>query len=131
MSLLLKGLWMRWGPHLIVLAAVVGFVLWLDHSAYQRAVKDRDLRDAKLERKIDEAVGGIEDDLADKLAARVVDQIETEQRIETVDRTVIQPIIERELRNAPGLSDPRNGYGVELRDAINTAIQQSANPAAP
>lgn len=131
MSGFFAGLWMRWGPHLIVLAAVVGFLLWLDHSAYQRAVEDREAADAKMLIAIGEAIDGIEDDLADKLAARVVDQIETEQRIETVDRTVIQPIIERELRNAPGLSDPRNGYGVELRDAINTAIQQSANPAAP
>lgn len=131
MSGFFAGLWMRWGPHLIVLAAVVGFLLWLDHSAYQRAVEDREAADRKMLIAIGEAIDGIEDDLADKLAARVVDQIETEQRIETVDRTVIQPIIERELRNAPGLSDPRNGYGVGLRDAINTAIEQSANPAAP
>lgn len=127
----MSALWMRWGPHLVVLALVAGFLLWLDHSAYQRAMDDRDVRDAKMAAKITEAVGGLEDDLADKLADRVIDQLETVDRIETVDRTVIQPIIERELRNAPDLSDPDNGYGLGLRDAVNQAIQQSADPAAP
>ncbi|MBB3035364.1 hypothetical protein [Alteriqipengyuania lutimaris] len=124
------AIWLRWGPHLIVLGLVLGVIWFIDHRGYQRAQKDAELERAKTAVAIEEAVAGLEEDLIDAINAQGVQVVETENRIERVERTQVQPVIQKELRNAPHLSDPAAGYGVGLRDAVNAAIEQSARPAA-
>lgn len=126
----MSGLWLRWGPHLIVAGLVLGAIWFIDHRGYQRAQKDAELERAKTAIAIEEAVAGLEEDLVNAINGQGVQVVEAESRIERVERTQVQPVIQKELRDAPHLSDPAAGYGVGLRDAINTAIEQSAGPAA-
>ena len=116
---------------MVVLGLILGAVWFIDHRGYQRAERDAEAERAEIAALIEEAVSGIEDRVVDKINERAVEVVETERRIETIDRTTIQPVIERELRDAPHLSDPARGYGLGLRDAVNAAIEQSTSPAAP
>lgn len=115
-------------PHVIVAAIIIGAIVWIDHRGYERAQKD-----AKFERTvtallIERRAAKIEGKLIDALAARDAALVDRLGAIDHENRTVIQPIIREELRNAPHLSDPDAGYGERLRDAINAAISQSACP---
>lgn len=116
----------RFLPHLIVVALIVGAIWWIDHRGYQRAQKDAEFERAVTALLIERRAAKIEGNLVNAIAARDGVLVDRLGSIEREDRTVIQPIIREELRNAPHLSDPAAGYGERLRDAINAAIRQSA-----
>lgn len=118
----------RFLPHLIVAALIIGTIWWIDHRGYERAQKDAEFERAVTAALIERRVAKIEGNLVVALAARDGALVDRLGSIERVDRTVIQPVIREELRNAPHLSDPAAGYGERLRDAINAAIRQSACP---
>lgn len=118
----------RFLPHLIVVALIVGAIWWIDHRGAERAEKAAEFERMVTALLIERRAAKIEQNLAAKLAARDNALVDRLGAIDHENRTVIQPIIREELRNAPHLSDPDAGYGERLRDAINAAIRQSAHP---
>src|SRR5690606_34270669 len=91
-------------------------------------------KDAKFERMatamlIDRYVSGLEERLRDTIASIDRNLAAKIDDMELVQRTIIQPTIEKEIRNDPRFSDNSLGLADGMRDAINRARSQSACPA--
>ncbi|MEW4468990.1 hypothetical protein AB1K62_14280 [Parasphingorhabdus sp. JC815] len=124
----MPALLLRFLPYISAVGLVLGAIWYMDHKGYQRAQKD-----AKFERMvtaimIERYVSGLETDLREtisdldrSLAAEIDD-------IEMVQRTIIQPTIEKEIRNDPRFSDNSLGITDIMRGAINRARSESACP---
>lgn len=115
-------------PYIAGVGLILAAIWYLDHRGYQRAQKDAEFERmataimigkyvGKLEAEIRETISGIDRNLA----ARI-------DNIDLVQRTIIQPTIEREIRNDPRFSDNSLGITDVMRRAINRAIEQSACP---
>lgn len=116
---------LRFLPHILIVAVVLGGVAWIDHRGYQRAKADADQRALvaaaiaerkarRLEAALADIVGTLDAQLAERIAA-----------IDVTERTIIQPTIEREIARETRLSDPALGLTDGLRKAINAAIAQT------
>ena len=119
----------RFLPYILAVAAVLGGIAWIDHRGYERAQAD-----AKFERTvtallIERAARRQEQRLASRLAAIDTALAQRLGSIETTRRTIVQPVISRELVRDPSLSDPDRAMSDGLRDAINAAIRETAGPA--
>lgn len=113
-------------PHLLVAAAVLGFIAYVDHRGYDRARKDARADQLALKVIIDgilresetRMVGVIkfqDRDLADKIAALKIYQ-----------RTIIQPAIEREIANDARFASPDARMSDGLWRQLNAALAGSA-----
>lgn len=109
----------RFWPHLAVALAVIGVLFWVDDRGYQRAKADQ----AALEQRISERVSDAVAEIDRRNAARFAE-------IDSADRTVIQPIITREIASDPRFSDPAAGITDGMRDALNRARALSSAPGA-
>lgn len=66
-----------------------------------------------------------------KLAELDTRTAERLSQIDVEERTIVQPVITREIRNDPRLSNPAAGISNGVRDALNSARGASNNPPAP
>jgi hypothetical protein len=111
----------KYGLQLAILAAIVGGLWYVDHRGFERA-KAEDLARANERALITQAVvSKVDGDLAGKLNA-IGGQLGI--KIDTLDRegkTVVQPIITRELAADPRLAAPGSCLTPGLLDAINAA----------
>lgn len=116
-------------PVLFTLAAIAGAALWIDHAGQTRAKAQAEHERLVTAILIEQRARQLERDLGAQFST--LDHTLTTQlaRIDTVNNATIRPIIEREIRDDPRLSDPAAGIDDRLRRAINTAIRQSACPA--
>lgn len=106
-------------PSWIYIALAIGAAaLWIDHRGYQRAVDDNKQR--QLERIIDNGKVALEIDRALKTGLADLDRQTADKfnTIKEVERTIVQPIIERELTRDPALA-ARECLTPELLRAVN------------
>jgi len=106
---------LRFLPHIAVALAVIGALLFVDHRGYARAQDDQKKLEQRITAKISDAVDAIDK----KTATRIAD-------IDTTQRTIVQPVLTREIIANPRLSDPALGITPAMRDAINAARAESA-----
>ena len=127
----LKPWWLRLLPYLGVVIAVASVAAWIDHRGFERAetrakldnanaaIRARDLQ-RTVTAAITIAVGKIDINTADQIA-----------QIKTVNRTIIQPEIQKEIIRDARLRDPDAGIGDVLFSAINRARRLSRRSPAP
>lgn len=117
-------------PYAAVVLLVLAGVAWIDHRGYERATRDAEMRQqadaillgrqlAKLQGSLVESVGQVGRDVTIKLDG-----------IETVNRTIIQPTIMKEIASDPRYSDPDAGISAGMLDALNAARRLSDPTAA-
>ena len=122
MNVILSRIW----PHLLVVAAVLGALWYVDHRGYQRARDDIEKDQLKIRAMFDgllrdseERMAGVirfqDRDLADKIAA-----------VKLYHRTIIQPAIEKEIANDPALARPDARMSDGLWGQLNAALAGSA-----
>jgi len=105
---------LRFLPHIAIALAIIGAIFFIDHRGYQRAQADQAKLEARIAAKITDAVDAIDK----KTAVRIAD-------IDTTQRTIVQPVLTREILANPRLSDPDAGITPAMRDAINAARAES------
>jgi hypothetical protein len=109
-------------PH-VAIAAALGVGLWyLDHRGYQRAKADAETRLKANAIAVAKLLRKSEARMAANMAATDADTAARVDRIETVNRTIIQPTLTKEFTREIRFSDPAAGINDGLRAAINTAI---------
>jgi hypothetical protein len=109
------------GKPLLIAAAIGIAILIIDRRGYQRAEEQERLH--KLERQeltraIVQAIDGELDQRLAAIAARTSGKIQT---IDTEGKTVVQPIITREILRDRTLTDPNRCLSPGLLEAINAA----------
>lgn len=111
------------------LLALLGAIWFLDHRGYRRAQEEQRAADAReavrlseLRRALEQALHADLQGVADRLAARLRGVGEA--------RTIVQPIIEREIARAPNLSSPHCSMPDSVRDALNAAARSGDDPGA-
>jgi hypothetical protein len=111
----------RWWPQLALAALIVGGGWYLDHRGYRRAEAAHALADARAAAQTAALRRAMEQALADRLAAIDRNLADRIAGIEATQRTVVQPVIEREIRNDPRYTDPRCAVSDSVRDALDSA----------
>jgi hypothetical protein len=114
--------WLRknWLP-IVILVAIVAGLWFVDHRGFERAKAEDKARQLERQEITRAVVSAIDGELDRKLAT-IADQ--THAKIQTIDtegKTVVQPIIEREILRDRGLSDPNRCLSPGLLAAINAA----------
>lgn len=126
-----KALLSRIWPHLLAVAALLFAIWYLDHQGYERARKDAaaDAAKARAEwqadlRDSEHRMAGVINFNGHQLAGQI-------DKVRSYHSTVIQPTIEREIRNDPLLArgDARLSDG--LWRALNAARSGSTCSAQP
>ncbi len=120
---------LRFLPHAGIAVAIVGAVWWLDHKGYQRAMADRDRRDAAMLDQLRSDLRQSEQRLAlsiDGIAGTFDAQREALSRA----GAALQPVILKEAAHDPRLADPALGLTPGLLDAVNRARAAGACAAA-
>lgn len=121
----MKGFLGTFGKPLLFLIAIALAVVVIDQRGFHRAEAEAKAREneralivaaivGRIDQQLDERLGKIAGDLRGKL-----DTIDKE-------RTVVQPIIERELALNPRLRDPDSCLSPGLLEAVNRARGHSA-----
>jgi hypothetical protein len=105
----------RFIPHIAAALAIVGAVWWINDAGYERAQADQAALEKRLTARIDATVADIDRVTADRLGG-----------IDAADRTIIQPLLTREIAGAPRYSDPDCALTPGVFDALNRAIALSA-----
>lgn len=103
-------------PYGVAALALVGAVLYIDHQGYVRAQTEQAVLERKISDKIGEAVVAIDAQTQARLSG-----------IRSTDRTVLQPIITKELASAPRYSDPACALTPGVFDALQRARALSAS----
>lgn len=117
-------------PYVAVVGFVLGGIWYIDHKGYQRAQKDAEFERMVTAILIDKYVSDLETNLRDTISGIDRNLADRIANIDLINRTIIQPTIEKEIRNDPRFSDPNLGITSVMRDALNRAIKQSTCPAA-
>lgn len=116
----------------------LGLAVWyIDHRGYQRAQEEAErdrleesLTRAEAEQLLDKQIKQWEEKLDERLAesdARLAKRI---GQIDTVNQTIIQPTLEREIRNEPRFTDPASGLTDGMFRVLNQARALSGSPCA-
>ena len=116
-------------PYIAGVGLILGAIWYLDHKGYQRAQKDAEFERMVTAIMIDRFVGDLEKDLRETISGIDRNLAAKIDNIDLVQRTIIQPTIEKEIRNDPRFSDNSLGITDIMRDAINRARSESACPA--
>jgi hypothetical protein len=126
----LMPMWLlRFMPHIGIAIAILGVVWWLDHAGYQRAMADRDARDAKILDQVRSDLRQSEQRLAIAIDG-IAGTYDAQRAALARAGATLQPIILKEAANDPRLSDPAAGLTPGLLDAINRARSTSTCSAA-
>ena len=112
-------------PHLMVAAAIIGFVLWIDARGYDRARRDNEALAAKVAADTAKRLRSSELRLAGIVAKGDTTLAGQIAAIDIDARTIIQPAITKELSSDPRYSDPDAGISVGLLDTLNRARARS------
>jgi hypothetical protein len=111
----------RFGLPLLIAIALGVAVVWIDQRGYERA-KDqehaRDLERAAITADVVRAIDGKLDQRLANVSAALAGQLQT---IDTEGKTIVQPILTRELLRDPGLADPDRCLSPGLLNAVNAA----------
>jgi len=121
----------RYWPQLGILAALVLGLWYVDHRGYQRAKGHYEAAEAKAQARAEALARRLEQVMTAKLAELDTRTAERLSQIDVEERTIVQPVITREIRNDPRLSNPAAGISNGVRDALNSARGASNNPPAP
>lgn len=115
-------------PYGAAAIALVGAVLYIDHRGYERAQDQQKLIDAneaeqklELQKMLSDQVNKSVEQMqarADLMDSSLLNRI---QSLDAKSQTVIQPILTKEISNAPRLSDPDAGITDRMREALNAA----------
>lgn len=122
----IKGFFGQYWLQLVILAALIGAVLFIDHRGYARAQAEDKARELERAELTAAAVGAIDKELDQRLAKISAD---LGGRIDTIDKegkTIVQPIITSELVRDPRLARPDSCLSPGLLAAVNAA---RGNPA--
>jgi hypothetical protein len=118
----MPALLLRFLPHGLIVLAVLAGVAWIDHRGYQRAKADAETRLKANAIAVAKLLRKSEARMAANMAATDADTAARVDRIETVNRTFIQPTLTKEFTREIRFSDPAAGINDILRATINTAI---------
>lgn len=118
-------------PYGLAALALLGAVLWIDHQGYSRAKHDAERQNLVTALIVKKLVDKSEQRMIEAVSRADTSAGDTIRQIETVNRTIIQPTITREIQNAPRLSDPALGITDVLRLAINQVLALGPDPTDP
>lgn len=106
------------------IGAVLAAAWYLDHRGYQRAKQHEAIEKAEADRIIRETEKALLQQITD------IDQLTANRlgEIDTQHRTIIQPIIQREVASDPRYTDPRCAIPDSLRDSLNSARRGTSGP---
>jgi hypothetical protein len=115
----------KFGLPLLILAAIAIAVVAIDQRGFNRAKEQDHARELERAAIIAAVVGQIDEQLDRRLAATAAT---LRGKLDTIDkeRTIVQPIIARELARDPRLSDPNSCLSPGLLEAVNRARGHSA-----
>lgn len=109
-----------WEIILVVILLLAG-VWYLDHRGYERAKDEDAARQLEQVQLTGAVVRQIDGDLGGKLEAIASSTSDKIQTIDTEGKTVVQPIITRELIRDPALSAANSCLTPSLLEAVNAA----------
>lgn len=128
----------RFLPYGAAVLALVAAVWYIDHRGYQRAQhqaeereKDRKLQLAATAILINKALDNTENrmqGIVNQSDRSLTDKI---NGIDTVNKTIIQPTLIKEIANDPRFTNPDLGITDGMLDSINSARKQSHRPHTP
>lgn len=122
---MMPAILLRFLPHLIVIAAVLSGLAWVYHSG-GKAMEQRLALEREVQARITiKAVRDSEQRIAARLGDIDSGLGDVNRQIDTAQRTIIQPTIEREIIRETRLSDPAAGLTPGLLDAVNAARRLS------
>ena len=126
--------WLTWklfwkiAPYIGAILLVGGAVWYIDHRGFERAEaeaiardNERKLMEAELERVLELKVGELETAMQTAINesdARVVNSID---RLNVVNRTIIQPTLVKEIQSETRFSDPAAGITDGMLRELNRA----------
>lgn len=119
--------WLQLG----ILAALAFGYWYIDNRATKREKARYEAAEVKAQARADALARQIEQTMITKLAELDTRTAERLREIDVQERTVVQPIITREIRNDPRLSDPAHGISDGVLGALNQARGASSDPAPP
>lgn len=121
---------LRFLPHIGIALALLGAIWWLDNQGYQRAMDDRDRRDAEMLNQIRSDQRQSEQRMAMTLHGLAETFVAHDDALERTNRT-LQPIIIKEAARDPRLTDPAAGLTPGMLEAINSARATGACARSP
>jgi len=116
-----SSLLLRLLPYGAALAALVALYMAIDHAGYQRAQAADAAARSIAEGAAARITAQIEHDLGARLDGIYTNLSGEIGGIDAVNRTIIQPVIQKEIASDPRYSDPDTGISVGMFAAINTA----------
>lgn len=124
MSFLLRIFGSIW-PQLLIAAAILGGVAWIDHNGYQRAEKAAIARENAAELAAQNRQAAIQKQIADGLSQ--IDAANAE-RISQINatRSTVNTVIQKEIASSPRFTAPAEGITPAMLDALNKAREESA-----
>lgn len=114
---------------LALAATLAGVIAWVDHRTARRTEAQLRATQLMIENRMRADLRRSEARLAGTIAALAADYEQSRTVIERT-RTIVQPIVTREIVREPRLSDPAAGLTPGLFDAINRARATGACAAA-
>jgi hypothetical protein len=121
----MKGFLSKFGVPLVILIAILLAIVVIDHRGFERAEKEAHDRELERAAIVAAVVGQIDQQLDRRLAATAATLRGT---LDTIDKekTIVQPIITREIARDPRLADPNSCLSPGLLAAVNRARGHSA-----
>lgn len=126
--------WLTWKlfwkvfPYIAAAAALIGAVWYIDHKGYQRAKHEEELADAKrkadmaeFERLLAIKVKGIEDSMQTAINTSDANVLSRMSSIDTVNKTIIQPTLTKEIHSETRFTDPSAGITDGMLRELNRA----------
>lgn len=113
-------------PHLLAVAAVIGAVWYIDQRGYDRAQKEGQLQRAEAAATFNVLLRRSEGRLATIVTTNDRVLAEGIATVRTYHRTVLQPVIEKEIADDPFLARPYARMSDGLWRSLNAALASSA-----
>lgn len=121
MTTILAFLRINW-LHIAIGLGLAFVVYQIDQNGYERAESKWQAREQRI---LDE-IKDMEKRLAEQMDELDRDTAERIGKIDSTERTIVAPIITKEIQSDPRFSDPAQGITPAMRDAINAARKLSA-----
>lgn len=119
---------LRFLPYGLAVAAVLGAMWYLDHRGYQRAKADAEHERLVNKQAVQAIVSASEKSMLDRLGEIDTDTAARVNTIQTINRTIIQPTLTKELTRETRFADPLAGMSDGVRAEINRARNLSCAP---
>lgn len=116
----------RFLPHIIGALAVIGAIWFIYDKGRNEEALANEARATKAERGWNERIDRLETSMTASIAKIDGQVAERISSIDTVERTVIKPTLEREIVRETRFSDSSLGLSVGLLNAINAARAETA-----